>query len=104
MGAEELLNPIKEKLSEKISVRKVCLFGSRATGQIHEDSDYDIAVISEDFQGKSFTERQSLVRPLVREVLGLQPLDVVCYTPDEYEDGKTAFLPSIIEDEGVAVA
>ena len=103
MGQEKLLKQIREQLSKAITVQRMYLFGSRATGQAGEESDYDIAIISRDFQGKPFTERQTLVRPLVREVLGIQPLDVVCYTEEEYEDGKTAFLPGIIEDEGVVV-
>ena len=51
----------------------------------------------------SFIERQKLVRPLIRKVLGVVPLDAVCYTEEEYEKGKSAFLPSIIEKEGVMV-
>jgi uncharacterized protein len=34
-------------LSEKYSLRFLVLFGSRVTGQIHKESDYDIAYLSE---------------------------------------------------------
>lgn len=76
------------------------LFGSRARGTGRSDSDVDIAIVSPDFEGMSFVERQSLVRPLVREALGVVPLDAVCYTPEEFEEGKEGFLPAIIEREG----
>jgi hypothetical protein len=51
----------------------------------------------------SFVDRQSLVRPLIREALGVVPLDAVCYTPEEFEEGKEGFLPGIIDREGVPV-
>jgi predicted nucleotidyltransferase len=50
----------------------------------HSDSDYDIAVISPDFQDIYFLQRQMLVRPLVREVLGDVPLEEVnSYSSDQ---------------------
>ncbi|MGH9339595.1 MAG: nucleotidyltransferase domain-containing protein [Acidobacteriota bacterium] len=103
MGIEQLLKDVRDKLSGEIRVTKVWLFGSRARGREKADSDYDIAVISNDFRGMAFADRQRLVRPVIREVIGIQPLDVACYTEDEYENGKTAFLAKIIEEEGIAV-
>ena len=103
MDQKKLLIRIKRILEKKIMVDRVTLFGSRAKGTFHGDSDYDLAVISPDFKRMSFLERQQLVRPLVRKVLGNVALDVACYTEQEYERGKKAFLPSIIEKEGVAV-
>lgn len=95
------LKKIKEELDSHLLVSRVYLFGSRARGKAHEDSDYDIAVVSNDFAKMSFSQRQRLVRPLVRKVIGNLPLDVLCYTEDEYERGKKAFLPGIIEEEGI---
>ena len=103
MEQKELLRKIKNALEKKMKVHKIYLFGSRARGTFYPDSDYDLAVISEDFKTHTFLERQKLVRPIMRTILGIVSLDVVCYTPEEYSRGKTAFLPSIIEKEGISV-
>lgn len=100
MDKKKLLE-IKKELKKKIGVEKMYLYGSRAKGTYTRDSDYDIAIISLDFSTMSFSERQKLVRPLIRKVLGTVSLDVTCYTPEEYRRGKKAFLPSIIEKEGI---
>ncbi|MEK6940754.1 MAG: nucleotidyltransferase domain-containing protein [Nanoarchaeota archaeon] len=103
MDKKTLLSKIKTSLNKKLHVKKIYLFGSRARGDFYEESDYDLAVISQDFAEMSFDERQKLVRPLIRKVLKGAALDVVCYTEQEYRQGKKAFLPSIIEKEGIAV-
>lgn len=97
------LGAIKLALQKRIVVEKLYLFGSRARGTFHNDSDYDVAVVSPSFEKMTFDERQHLVRTIVRSVLGVVPLDVICYTPEEFRKGRTAFLPSIIEEEGIAV-
>lgn len=84
-------------------VTHVYLFGSRVRGTYSDDSDYDIAIVSPDFERMSFLERQHLARSMVRTVLGDVPLDIVCYTEKEFAAGKRAFLPRIIEEEGIVV-
>ncbi len=103
MDQKKLLTQLKKTLGVHITIKKIALFGSRAKGTFHTHSDYDIAVVSPDFEGMSFFKRQQFIRPLVRKVLGPVPLDVACYTEEEYEKGKKAFLPSIIEKEGIAI-
>ena len=49
-----------------------------------------------------FLDRKVALKFLPDFLLGLQPFDVVCYTEEEYEKGTKAFLPGIIEEEGVA--
>jgi hypothetical protein len=39
----------------------------------------------------------------LREIFGATPVDVVLYTPAEFEEGTDAFLPRLIEDEGIRV-
>ncbi len=43
---EEILLTIKALVKEEIPDAKVYLFGSRVTGKIHEESDWDILVIT----------------------------------------------------------
>lgn len=103
MDNQTMLAKVKIELGKKIAIERVFLFGSRARGVFHVDSDYDFAVISGDFGRLSFVERQELVRPLIRKVIGDEALDVACYTPEEFERGRIGFLPGIIEEEGIAV-
>lgn len=54
------------------------LFGSRAKGDYLEDSDVDLLVVSQDFEGKPFYER---ILAIERELRG--EAEVFCYTPSE---------------------
>ncbi|MBS1263950.1 MAG: hypothetical protein MAG715_01145 [Methanonatronarchaeales archaeon] len=103
MDRKTALRTVKRELEKELDVQEVYLFGSRARGSYDEDSDYDLAVVSPDFEDTRFKERQELVRPLVRKALGDVPLDVACYTSAEFEEGKKGFLPGIIEKEGARV-
>jgi len=51
----------------KIEIEKVYLFGSYARGTATADSDIDIALISQDFDGDRFLDRRKIV-PLRREI------------------------------------
>lgn len=44
---DEILAKIKSVVLEEIPDAKVYLFGSRVTGEIHEESDWDILVLTE---------------------------------------------------------
>ncbi len=44
---DEILSKIKSVVLEEIPDAKVYLFGSRVTGKIHEESDWDILVLTD---------------------------------------------------------
>ncbi len=46
MKQEEILLTIKSKVQEEIPDAKVYLFGSRATGRIHDESDWDVLILT----------------------------------------------------------
>jgi len=71
-----------EKVKKAIKVEKVILFGSRARGDYLEDSDFDLIIVSRDFEGISFYERMDRLILLWDSPLGLE---VLCYTPEEFE-------------------
>lgn len=100
MDAEEVLSEFREELEKDIGVEAVYLFGSRARGDFRDDSDYDIAVLSDDFAEMSFPERQELVLEKARNVTD-KPVEILCYTPEEFKKGKDGFMPEIIEKEGI---
>lgn len=88
MGRKKHINFLKEfkrKLSKKIPIDKMILFGSRAKGKPHRWSDFDLIVVSKKFRN---------VDPLKR-ALGFYdywtinyPVDFLCYTPKEFNKLK----------------
>lgn len=90
------LNKVEEflrKISRKHRLEKAVIFGSSVRGEFKENSDIDIIVISNEFEGKS---------PLKRPVkLYLEwnldyPVDFICYTIKEFEELKKK--PSIVRE------
>lgn len=47
MSNKEILNTIKSTVHGFLPDARVLLFGSRATGKYHRDSDYDLLVVTE---------------------------------------------------------
>ncbi len=88
--------PIMERLEKflctanaSVSFTKVLLFGSTARGTRKAESDVDLVVISEDFQGVPELERSG-------RLLDMWPysehLQVLAYTPEEFEQVKERFM------------
>jgi len=78
---EKELHRIVATLIEKYKPEKIILFGSLATGKIHEWSDIDLLIVKE-------TEKRPLDRALVAySLLGnyREPMDIIVYTPAEVE-------------------
>jgi predicted nucleotidyltransferase len=95
------IRALKRRLRELLGPVELYLFGSRARGDFYPDSDYDLAIVAPAFDGKDELERYDLIRGDLREIFGATPVDVVLYTPEEFEQGAEGFLPSLIEDEGI---
>jgi hypothetical protein len=79
------LNEFVSRIKREFSPVKTLLFGSRARGDFLENSDYDIILVSEKFEDVPFLRRMRIVYDLwdMRE-----HLDVICYTPKEFEIKK----------------
>ena len=73
---------IMPRLIERFQPQQVLLFGSRATDSALEDSDLDIIIISEKFQGLPWPQRVFEVLWTLKSPI---PLDVLCYTPEEVQ-------------------
>ena len=75
---------IKIVKQNKIVVEKVYLFGSFAKGTATEDSDIDIAIISNNFKGDRFLDRRLLV-PLRRQIdWRIEPMP---YRVEDFNEG-----------------
>lgn len=81
----EFLKKFKKKLSKKIPINKMILFGSRAHRNPHRWSDFDLIIVSKKFKNISSLKRS----------LGFYkywdidyPVDFLCYTPEEFNKLK----------------
>ena len=74
--------------------KKIILFGSAAGGHIHEDSDADLAVIKN--TDRNFYDRIGDVSGFIPHGI---PVDVLVYTPDEFEKMRTDKYGYFVRDE-----
>ncbi|MGH7456781.1 MAG: nucleotidyltransferase domain-containing protein, partial [bacterium] len=65
---QPIKNYVKALIKDGIRVQQVFLYGSHAKNRAHEDSDIDIIVVSEDFNGKRLLERLQILGWARREV------------------------------------
>ncbi len=79
------LQQFRKTLNREIPITKMILFGSRAWGKPHRDSDIDLIVVSSKFRRKKSFKRG----------LGFYnhwdldyPVDFLCYTPEEFAKKK----------------
>ena len=70
------------KIEKIIPIEKIILFGSRARNDHLEDSDIDLIIISNDFEGTPFPERMD---KLILHWESPHDLEALCYTPQEFK-------------------
>lgn len=73
---------IKNQLIEKYNPIDIILFGSCARGRVTRSSDVDICIILET------KDKRKIVRDILIEIEYKVDLDVVVYTPQEWQDNK----------------
>lgn len=91
--SKEILNEIKafaDKLKKNLPVKEIYLYGSFASGEIHEGSDIDLLVIG-DFSDRFF-ERIGKIMDLTD-----LPVEPLVYTVEEFEELKKSQNPFIRE-------
>jgi len=89
----------RQCLAQHVALEALILFGSRARGDPHESSDWDLAVVSGDFGGHNPIERALRIL----DCMG-PSLEFVCLTPDELAAPEGSYLRCAILEEGQAVA
>lgn len=76
---EEIIETITKKIVEHFNPQKIILFGSRAKGMIHQDSDVDLFII---MPSKLRRDNRSVeISKIFSE--RLFPMDILVYTPEE---------------------
>ena len=92
---ENELHRIVATLAEKYKPEKIILFGSLATGRIHEWSDIDLLIIKETTTRRIYRRAEAL-----KEIERNVPIDVIILTPNEVKflcDEKSLFIKDILE-------
>jgi len=76
----------------------IALFGSFLHGANHSESDLDIIIISELFEGRNLNERIKMTLNAEWEVRKkyVVPMDILLKTPQEYHHPKMKFIESKI--------
>ena len=101
---EQLLNQELDRyltlLIEHDEPEKIIVFGSLATGHIHEWSDIDLVIIKR--TDLPFLQRLHEMRRLLHPRVGI---DILVYTPDEFEQmsQERLFFREEILDKGIVV-
>lgn len=82
---KEELKDFKLRLSKKIPIEKMILFGSFVQGKPHRYSDIDLIIVSQKFRGMEFRYRPiGFYKYWNLDV----PFDFLCYTPEEFNKLK----------------
>ncbi len=98
---EQLCREAVDFLSEHIQVDRAVLFGSYATNEAREDSDIDLAVISDDFRNMSAWERICLLAKVA--VMVDSRLEVKGFSREAYEDPPQASMLKEIKNQGILI-
>lgn len=94
----EQLKKFKALVNRTFPIEKMYLFGSRAWGKPHKDSDFDLVVVSPKFRKLNFFQRGGKMY----DYWNLRyPVDFLCYTPEEFNKLKRQVgLVSLAVKEG----
>jgi hypothetical protein len=82
-GDFEELAPFVRHLMAGLRLRAVAVFGSRARGDDLRESDYDLAVVSDDFKGLTSYERQVRLTEAWHQAGPTAPADFFALTSHE---------------------
>lgn len=76
---------IRELEKRNIHIHSAYLFGSYARGKAHEWSDLDIALVSDDFEGVRFLDREKIAAATLEVDSRISPLPfrTADFTPDD---------------------
>ena len=99
---EILKDFIKECADKNIFFKKVILFGSTVTGNTHEYSDIDVALVSDRFTGNILTDIH-LISPIMVADKKFYIIEPKTFSTKEDEEGIDPFFEDIIKKTGIEI-
>lgn len=78
-----LVKNFKERAGKIVKIDEIIFFGSRAKGNFNSESDFDLLVVSDDFEEQPFYKRCAKLYPLWSENY---PLELICFTEKELKE------------------
>ena len=96
----EIVNKYIEIVSENYNVIAIILFGSYAKGTQREDSDIDIAIITDDIKTDKFDEEVNLMQLRNNIDYRIEPHII---SVKDYENDETPFVVEV-KNTGIKVA
>ncbi len=83
-GDLKIVGAFKRIIGRTLHLEKVVLFGSRASGKPRKGSDFDLIMVSQSFKGLKWFERSPKLLLEWHKRFDY-PVDLLCYTPEEFE-------------------
>lgn len=96
----EIVQKYVERILENYNVEAIILFGSYAKGTEHEDSDIDIAVVTDDIENDVFDEEVKLM--ILRRGIDYRIEPHIIRIKD-YKEKNDPFIQEVV-DTGIKVA
>jgi len=98
---DQIAKEVAQFLSQYIEIDRVILFGSYGYGTPREDSDFDIAVISDDFERMSELEKIDLFAKAVVAVDSR--VELIGFSKKEFLNPEIPSLLEMIKNKGKVV-
>jgi len=94
----KVVNYFEARLKEHgLQKFRLIVFGSHASGRSHPASDIDIAIVSDEFEGKDIFERAKMTQDA--EFLTVRmykvPLDIITLSTREFQESKSPIVEYI---------
>ena len=80
-----IVKKFRRKAGKIVKINRMIFFGSRAKGNFSEESDFDLLVVSNEFEQKPFYKRPIELYAAWKENY---PLELICYTEKEFSQKK----------------
>ena len=96
----EIVQKYVDKICENYKIEAIILFGSYAKGTNNENSDIDIAIITDDFENDIFDEELNLMKLRRNIDTRIEPHLIRI---EDYKNAETPFIKEVI-DTGIKVA
>ena len=91
---EDIYRYIKAIEANNIHIDKAILYGSYAKGSFTELSDIDLALVSEDFEGIRFSDREKIRKFSIQINSDISPMT---YRPEDFTEDNP-FVVEILKD------